>query len=287
MCGTASRGEGGALHCIPFGMVIDDPAAALWPVSHLCLFPLRPIPTWARSHLGPFPIGPVPACAQVVCTGWVIRPRRNITEVSDKKCQAAFVALARPKEGECAHATHAHTHAHTLHRHTRYARARRWADDRRVAAPRLLHESRSAARAAAAGLTPYPSPSPTPAAAAPVQGCARMRRNAARMHASRARACRWSAAAAAAGGRAEEDVRAGRRDAPTGNARADACARGWTRARADGRAVVLGWLLRRTVGVFARLHVVRCPLHAVRCMLHAVRCTLSVARCPLHVAAEL
>jgi hypothetical protein len=67
-----------------------------------------------------------------------------------------------------------------------------------------------------------------------------------------------------------------------------------TRARADGRAVVLGWQLRRTVGVFAWLHVVRCTLHVVRCMLsaacctlHVVRCTLHAVRCMLSVAAEL
>ena len=218
----------------------------------------------------PLPLAHVPARAQVVCTGWVIRPRRNISEVSDKKCQAAFVALARPKEGECTRAR-----AHNTRTLNAHARARRWADDRRVAAPRLLHESRSAARAAAAGLTPYPiHPPPRRRCARPrLRSCAAVRG----MHASRARACRWAAAAAAAGGRAEEDVRAGRRDAPTGNARADACARGWTRCGAGLAAAPHGWRFREVA--CCPLSVACCPLHVARCPLHAVRCTLSVARC--------
>ena len=119
------------------------------------------------------------------------------------------------------------------------------------AVPRLVQQLQ------ASPPTPYPPPHPAPAA--PVQGGARVRRNAARMHLARLRAAgrqrqRQRLQEAALKKTFEQDA-----------AMRQQATRVQTRARADGRAVVLGWLLRRTVGVFAWLHVVRCSLHAARC----------------------
>jgi hypothetical protein len=121
------------------------------------------------------------------------------------------------------------------------------------AVPRLVQQLQAAS-------PPTPYPTPHPAAAAPVQGGARVRRNAARMHLARLRAAgrqrqRHPLQEAALKKTFEQD--AAMRQQAT-RARMDACARGWTRCGAGLAAAPHGWRFRV---------VACCPLLVARCTL--------------------